>query len=116
MGLPSWAATTYSLPCADAPKMKFDLRESKRDWSSEAYSRFDEEYASAVKDMFAKNHLDSSPRFGKQNGAFCAGWYNGKSAFILNSFNGSTAMTFTRSPMSLATQPTTTMLSEAKRS
>lgn len=52
-----------------------------------AYNRFDLEYASAVKDMFAKNHLDVTPRFGKQNGAFCASWYNGKSAFILGSFN-----------------------------
>jgi oligoendopeptidase F len=38
--------------------------------------------------MFARNHLDSSPRLGKQNSAFCASWYNGKSAFILDSFNG----------------------------
>jgi oligoendopeptidase F len=38
--------------------------------------------------MFARNHIDSSPRFGKQNGAFCAGWYHGKSSFVLQSFNG----------------------------
>jgi len=38
--------------------------------------------------MFARNHLDATPRFGKQNGAFCASWYNGKSAFVLSSFNG----------------------------
>ena len=50
-------------------------------------SKFDEDYAFAVKDMFARNHIDSSPRFGKQNGAFCSSWYNGKSAFILDNFN-----------------------------
>jgi oligoendopeptidase F len=35
------------------------------------------------------------PRFGKRNGAFCAGYYNGKSAFILQSFNGTLSDVFT---------------------
>jgi oligoendopeptidase F len=55
----------------------------------EAYSAFDKEYACSAKDMFDRNHLDSSPRFGKQNGAWCSSWYSGKTAFILNNFNGS---------------------------
>jgi oligoendopeptidase F len=38
--------------------------------------------------MFAKRHIDPSPRFGKRNGAFCASWHRGKSAFVLDSFNG----------------------------
>jgi oligoendopeptidase F len=66
--------------------MRFEYDKAK-DLIIKAYSRFDEDYASAVKDMFAKNHLDSTPRFGKRNGAFCSGWYNGRSAFVLNSFN-----------------------------
>jgi oligoendopeptidase F len=60
-----------------------------------AYSKFDKDYAFAVKDMFAKNHLDASPRFGKRNGAFCSGWYSGKTAFILSSFNGNLSDVFT---------------------
>ena len=73
-------------PLPNAPRTTFSY-DRARDMIIKAYSRFDEDYASAVKDMYAKNHLDSSPRFGKQNGAFCASWYNGKSAFILDSFN-----------------------------
>jgi oligoendopeptidase F len=74
-------------PLPDAPDMKFDFDKAK-DLVIRAYSKFDEEYAFAVRDMFARTHIDSAPRFGKQNGAFCNSWYNGKSAFVLQSFNG----------------------------
>jgi oligoendopeptidase F len=86
MKMPKLGCHDIIAPLPDAPRMKFKY-ERARDLVIKAYSRFDEDYASAVKDMFARNHLDSSPRFGKQNGAFCASWYNGKSAFILDSFN-----------------------------
>ena len=66
-----------------------------RTLSREAYSRFDPQYASAVKEMFQKRHIDATPRFGKRNGAFCAGYYNGKSAYILQSFNGTLSDVFT---------------------
>jgi len=45
--------------------------------------------------MFQKQHIDAAPRFGKRNGAFCAGYYNGKSAYILQSFNGTLSDVFT---------------------
>ena len=45
--------------------------------------------------MFQKRHIDATPRFGKRNGAFCAGYYNGKSAYILQSFNGTLTDVFT---------------------
>jgi len=87
MGLPKLGCHDIMAPLPDVPYMKFDY-ERARDLVIEAYIKFDEDYAFAVKDMFARSHLDSSPRFGKQNGAFCAGWYNGKSAFLLSSFHG----------------------------
>jgi len=87
MGLPKLGCHDIIAPLPDAPYMKFDY-DKARELVIKAYSKFYEDYAVAVKDMFAKNRLDSSPRFGKQNGAFCASWYNGKSAFILSSFNG----------------------------
>lgn len=87
MKLPKLGCHDIIAPLPDAPRMKFTYEKAK-DLITEAYSRFDEEYATAVKLMFAKNHIDSSPRFGKRNGAFCASWYSGKSAFILNTFNG----------------------------
>jgi oligoendopeptidase F len=87
MGLPKLGCHDIVAPLPDAPDMKFDFDRAK-DLVIRAYSKFDEDYAFAVKDMFARNHIDAAPRFGKQNGAFCAGWYNGKSAFVLQSFNG----------------------------
>ena len=75
-------------PTPDAPELKFTFQEAQN-LVTKAYKRFDHQYATAVKEMFAKRHIDASPRFGKRNGAFCACHYNGKSAFILEGFNGS---------------------------
>ena len=38
--------------------------------------------------MYESHRLDGEVRNGKVSGAFCQDWYNGKSAFILQSFNG----------------------------
>jgi len=75
-------------------KFKFTF-EQARDLIIRAYSRFDFDYAEAVKEMFTKRHIDATPRFGKRNGAFCARFYNGKSAYILQSFNGTLSDVFT---------------------
>lgn len=88
MGLPRLGCHDIVAPLPGAPKMRFDYDKAK-DLAIEAYREFDEDYAFAVNDMFARNHVDSATRFGKQNGAFCYGWYGGKSAYILSSFNGS---------------------------
>ena len=94
MGLPKLGCHDIVAPLPDAPRTKFDYDKAKN-LTIEAYSMFDEEYAFAVKDMFRKKHLDSSPRFGKQNGAWCASWYRGKTAFILDSFNGTLGDVYT---------------------
>jgi oligoendopeptidase F len=86
MGLPKLGCHDIIAPLPKAPHMRFDYDQAKA-LVTKAYSKFDKDYAFAVKDMFAKKHLDSSPRFGKANGAWCASWYGGKSAFILSSFN-----------------------------
>ena len=81
-------------PLPDAPELKFTYQQAQ-DLITRAYSRFDPDYAEAVKEMFAKRHIDATPRFGKRNGAFCANYYNGKSAYILQSFNGTLSDVFT---------------------
>jgi len=86
MGLPKLAGHDVYAPIPDAPSVKFDY-DKARDLIIDAYSKFDEDYAFAVKDMFAKKHVDSTPRLGKANGAFSWDWYEGKSAYILNNFN-----------------------------
>jgi oligoendopeptidase F len=62
---------------------------------SKSYGCFDPAYATAVVEMFQKRHIDATPRFGKRNGAFCAGYYKGKSAYILQSFNGTLSDIYT---------------------
>lgn len=86
MRLPKLGYHDLSAPIPDAPKMQFAYDKTK-DLITDAYSRFDRNYARAAKDMFARKHIDPSPRLGKQDGAFCADWYSGKSAFVLANFN-----------------------------
>jgi len=87
MGLPKLGCHDILAPLPDAPDMKFTFEQAK-DLIISAYASFDEGYAFAVKDMFQRRHIDATPRYGKQHGAFCAGWYNGKTAYVLQSFNG----------------------------
>jgi len=87
MGLPKLGCHDILAPLPDAPDMKFTFEQAK-DLIIRAYENFDEEYAHAVKDMFKRKHIDATPRYGKQHGAFCAGWYNGKTSYVLQSFNG----------------------------
>ena len=86
MNLPLLGNHDIVAPLPDAPELKFTFEEAQS-IVTRAYSRFDEEYSAAVQEMFAKRRIDATPRFGKRNGAFCASWYKGKSAFILDSFN-----------------------------
>ena len=94
MDLPMLGNHDIVAPLPDSPELKFTFQQAQ-DLVTEAYSRFDPQYAIAVKEIFAKNHIDATPRFGKRNGAFCAGYYNGKSAYILQSFNGTLSDAFT---------------------
>jgi oligoendopeptidase F len=87
MNLPILGNHDIVAPLPNAPELKFTFEEAEA-LVTRAYSRFDEEYATAVKEIFAKQRIDAPPRFGKRNGAFCASYYTGKSAFILDNFAG----------------------------
>jgi len=87
MNLPSLGNHDIVAPLPDMPERKFTFAEAQS-LIIRAYCRFEPEYANAVKEMFTKRRIDANPRFGKRNGAFCASWYRGKSAFILDNFNG----------------------------
>jgi oligoendopeptidase F len=88
MGLPRLGNHDIVAPLPSAPELKFTF-EDAGSLITRAYSRFDPQFADAVKEMFAKRRIDATPRFGKRNGAFCASYYTGKSAFILDNYNGS---------------------------
>jgi oligoendopeptidase F len=94
MGLPVLGNHDLVAPLPDAPTLSFSF-EDARSLITRAYSGFSNEYAAAVKEMFAKRRIDASPRFGKRNGAFCASHFMGKSAFILSNFTGSLGDVFT---------------------
>uniref|UniRef100_A0A7C3J481 M3 family oligoendopeptidase n=1 Tax=Candidatus Methanomethylicus mesodigestus TaxID=1867258 RepID=A0A7C3J481_9CREN len=94
MGLPKLGCHDIIAPLPTSRAVRYDLKRAK-EMILEAYSRFDADYSFAVRDMFQRRHLDLKPRFGKRNGAFCASWYSGRSAFILQSYNGTLNDVFT---------------------
>jgi oligoendopeptidase F len=94
MGLPVLGNHDLTAPLPDAPELKFTFQDAQT-LITHAYSLFDDQYAAAVKEMFAKRRIDAAPKFGKRNGAFCASHYNGKSAYILDNFNGTLGDVYT---------------------
>jgi len=94
MDLPSLSNYDILAPLQNAPEFKVTYQQAQ-DLVTRAYKAFDPKYATPVEEMFKKQHIDASPRYGKRNGAFCACHYGGKSAFILQSFNGSLTDVFT---------------------
>ncbi|GAG03585.1 unnamed protein product, partial [marine sediment metagenome] len=89
------------LTCADvvapleAPSMKKRSWDEAKELNLEAYGKVDDDFEKFVSDMFDRNHIDAAVRRGKRNGAYCASWYNGKSAFILQSFTGTLSEVYT---------------------
>jgi oligoendopeptidase F len=94
MDLPYLSNYDILAPLQKAPEFKFTYQQAQ-EIVTRAYRAFDPKYATPVEEMFKKQHIDASPRYGKRNGAFCACHYGGKSAFILQSFNGSLTDVFT---------------------
>ena len=94
MNLPILSNYDILAPLPDMQEIKFTYQQAQ-DIVTKAYSHFDVEYAVPVEEMFRKQHIDASPRFGKRNGAFCACHYNGKSAYILQSYNGTLSDVYT---------------------
>ncbi len=69
-------------------------RDEVRSWQEarellvSVYSDFSPQYGRWVQEMFDQNRLDGEVRKGKRTGAFCDTWVQGRSAFILSSYNG----------------------------
>jgi len=87
MGLDKLANYDVVAPLPNAPKMGYSWRESRKE-VVDAYIGFDDEAGNWVDEMFEKRHIDGEVRKGKTSGAFCSSWLAGKSAYILQSFNG----------------------------
>jgi oligoendopeptidase F len=87
MGLDKLASYDLVAPLPTAPEMDYSWEETRKEVVG-AYMEFDEEIGKWVDEMFEKRHIDGEVRKGKESGAFCAEWLAGKSAYILQSFNG----------------------------
>jgi len=94
LNLPKLNCADIRAPLPNVPHTKHSWDEAK-ELVIQAYERFDSECVEIVNDMFNRKHIDASPREGKRNGANCAGWFKGKSAYILMTYTGELTEIFT---------------------
>jgi oligoendopeptidase F len=87
MGLEKLGNWDIVAPLPGSPEKKYTWEESRREVVS-AYTDFDPEWGRWVDEMYLRRHIDGEVRNGKRSGAFCASWLTGKSAWVLQSFNG----------------------------
>ncbi len=95
MGLERLGNWDITAPLPDAPDRKFTWAESQQLIVS-AYEQFDKECGAWIKEMYDRRHLDGEVRNGKRSGAFCSTWFGGKSAYVLQSFNGNIGDVYTQ--------------------
>jgi oligoendopeptidase F len=86
MGLEKLANYDIVAPLPKSPEMKYSWKDAQSEVTA-AYTEFDDEIGSWIREMFEKRHVDGEVRKGKESGAWCASWVAGKSAYILQSFN-----------------------------
>lgn len=87
MNLDNLANYDITAPLLHAPQIDYDWTEARKR-IVDAYRGFNEEIGGWVEEMYEKRHIDGEVRKGKTSGAFCSPWLMGKSAYILQSFNG----------------------------
>lgn len=87
MGLYKLSNYDIVAPLPNAPEMNYNWGEARKE-IADAYRGFDEEVGAWIDEMYERRHIDGEIRKGKRSGAFCSDWLAGKSAYILQSFNG----------------------------
>ena len=87
MGLPKLGNWDIIAPLPDDPGKKYSWSETRKN-VVDAYARFDPQFGEYANDMHERRHIDAEVRRGKVSGAFCATWFDGQSAYVLQSFNG----------------------------
>ena len=95
MGLNKLGNWDIVAPLPGAPEKKYTWEESRKEVVA-AYRSFDPEWAGWVDEMYEHRHIDAEVRNGKRSGAFCASWLAGKSAWVLQSFNGQMGDVYTQ--------------------
>ncbi|MFW9848371.1 MAG: M3 family metallopeptidase [Candidatus Thorarchaeota archaeon] len=87
MGLEKLGNWDLVAPLPNIPEKKYEWDDARKLVVS-AYTDFDSEVGGWIDEMYERRHLDAEVRKGKRSGAFCATWFGGKSAYILQSYNG----------------------------
>jgi oligoendopeptidase F len=87
MGLPKLADYDLQAPLPKSPEKTYAWTDARKE-VNEAYREFDGQFGDWINDMYEKRRLDGEVRKGKASGAWCFPWMAGKSAFVLQSYNG----------------------------
>jgi oligoendopeptidase F len=95
MGVEKLANYDLNAPLPNAPERKYAWNQTRKE-VVEAYAGFDSELGGWVDEMFEKRHIDGKVRKGKASGAFCSSWLAGKTAYVLQSFNGNVSDVYTQ--------------------
>jgi oligoendopeptidase F len=95
MKLPKLANYDLAAPLPKTPDKEYSWKEAREEIVT-SYMEFDREVGEWVDEMFEKHHIDAEVRKGKTSGAFCSSWIAGKSAYILQSYNGRMGDLFTQ--------------------
>ena len=95
MNLDKLANYDITAPLPHALQLDYDWTEARKR-IVDAYRGFNEEIGGWVEEMYEKRHIDGEVRKGKTSGAFCSPWLTGKSAYILQSFNGKMGDVYTQ--------------------
>jgi oligoendopeptidase F len=94
MGLKKLANYDIMAPLPKVPEREFSWEEARNETIA-AYQGFDDQVGTCVKEMFDRYHIDGEIRKGKTSGAWCIYYFNGKTAFVLLSFNKKLGDVFT---------------------
>jgi oligoendopeptidase F len=87
MGLRKLANYDIMAPLPKAPEKSYRWADARREVTG-AYGKFDRQMSLWVEEMYERRHIDGKVRKGKTSGAWCSSWLKGRSAYILQSFNG----------------------------
>lgn len=94
MNIPKLANYDIIAPLPKMPERKFTWKAAQK-IAIDTYNGFDGEIGVIVTELFEKRRIDSEIRKGKRSGAYCASWLGGKTAFVLQNFNGHLGDIFT---------------------
>ena len=95
MDLPKLADYDLLAPLPKSPEKTYTWTDSRQEITS-AYRDFDEQFGNWINDMYESRRLDGEVRKGKASGAWCFPWMAGKSAFVLQSYNGKMTDVYTQ--------------------